>query len=289
VKLLTYDRRGHRRLGALTGGRVVDLPDAVGHPAFPTTLEALIAHHGGSILEIARESLVREDVLEFAVPDPRLLPPILPASIRVFRSFGEPAGGSRSPMYSRREHRAILGPGEDLPWPPFAAELDFEVQAGCLIGGWGRDLTPSQARRRIFGYVLVNDWVARDVERDEREAAQGSGKSRDFATSVGPCVVTADELDPAGVELSVRVDGETWGKGGLAGMRWAFPELVAHASRGEDLWPGDLLCSGPFAGGSGADVGRCPPPGSLVEVEGTGVGTLETRIGRRPRRFSSPS
>src|SRR5919197_4690469 len=82
VKLVSYDRRGHRRLGALTGGRVVDLPDAVGHPAFPTTMESLLRNHGGTILDVDRESLEREDVMEFAVPDPRLLAPLLPSSVR---------------------------------------------------------------------------------------------------------------------------------------------------------------------------------------------------------------
>ena len=261
----------------------MDLPDAVGHPAFPTTLEALIGHHGGSILDIARECLAREDVLEFSVPDARLLPPVQPSSVRVFAAVDRGRAGGR-PLYSTRGHRAILGPGEELDWPPFATELDFEVQVGCVVGTWGRDLTTSQARGRIFGYVLVNDWVARDVEREELDAGVGPGKSRDFGTSIGPYLVTPDELDPAEVELVVRVDGEPWAEGTLEAMRWGFPELVAQASRGEDLWPGDLLCTGPFP--RGVDTDRRVPPGSVVEVDGGDLGSMSTPVGPRPRGFS---
>src|SRR5438034_7786013 len=79
VKLVTYDKRGHRRLGALTGGRVVDLPDAVGHPVFPTTMEALVSSSGGTVLDAARDALERDDALEGSVPGARLMVPLLPA------------------------------------------------------------------------------------------------------------------------------------------------------------------------------------------------------------------
>ena len=125
VKLVTYDKRGHRRLGALTGGRVVDLPDAVGHPAFPSTLESLIRHHGGTILDIARESLEREDVLEFEAPHSRILPPLHPSSIRAFDAFQTKTHRpARSPLYSRWDHAAVLGPDEEVPWPSFTTTKD---------------------------------------------------------------------------------------------------------------------------------------------------------------------
>ena len=275
----------------------MDLPDAVGHPAFPTTLESLIRNHGGTVLDVARESVEREDVMEFEVPEPRILAPLLPSSIRAFQAFEGHAqmaakrrGGrlteawATAPLFSRREHRSVLGPDEDLAWPAFSEELDFEGQLGCLIGSWGRNLSPGQAADRIFGYVLVNDWVARDVERRELEGGVGPGKSRGVACSLGPCVVTADELDPTSVDLTVRVDGDVWSEGLAADMRWSFVDLLAQASAGEEVWPGDLLTSGPFAGGCGADVGRLPQPGSTVELEGAGLGTLRTRIRARPRR-----
>jgi 2-keto-4-pentenoate hydratase/2-oxohepta-3-ene-1,7-dioic acid hydratase in catechol pathway len=289
VKLVTYDRRGHRRLGALTGGRVVDLPDAVGHPAFPSTLESLIRHHGGSILDTARESLEREDVLEFEVPAARILAPLLPSSIRSFDAFPTQAKSSPpAPLYSRWEHRAVLGPDDEVDWPPFTHQLDFEAQVGCVVGSGGRDLTALEARASIFGYVVLTGWVARDVEREERESGFGPGKSRGFGVSLGPFVATGDELDPGSVELVVKVDGDVWGEGAAADMRWTFPELLAYASLGEDVLPGDLLASGPFAGGCGADVGQFPDPGATLELEASGLGVLRTGIGPRQGTHAHP-
>jgi 2-keto-4-pentenoate hydratase/2-oxohepta-3-ene-1,7-dioic acid hydratase in catechol pathway len=283
VKLVTYDRRGHRRLGALTGGRVVDLPDAVGHPAFPSTLESLIRNHGGTILDVARESLEREDVLEFEVPDARLLPPLLPSSIRSFDAFRAQAGtSSLAPLYTRWEHRAVLGPDDEVAWPPFTGQLDVEAQIGCVMGSGGRDLSQEEARGCIFGYVLVSGWVARDVERDERDRGIGPGKSRGVGVSMGPWVAMADELDATSVELVLKVDGDVLGVGAAADMRWTFPELVAYASLGEDVLPGDLLASGPFAGGRGVDGGQLPGPGSTVEVEGSSIGSIRSTVGPRP-------
>src|SRR5207253_6656343 len=105
--------------------------------------------------------------------------------------------------------------------------------------------------------------------------------------SLGPWVATADEVDPGSVELVARVDDEVWGEGTASDMRWTFPELVAQASLGERLWPGDLLASGPFGGGSGADGGQLPGPGSTVELEGAGLGMLRTRIGPKPPRLTT--
>jgi 2-keto-4-pentenoate hydratase/2-oxohepta-3-ene-1,7-dioic acid hydratase in catechol pathway len=260
----------------------VDLPDAVGHPAFPSTLESLIRHHGGTILDIARESLEREDVLEFEVPDARMLAPLLPSSIRSFDAFGTQGPPSRRlPLYTRWEHRAVLGPDEEVEWPAFTDQLDVEAQIGCVVGTGGRDLTREEAREFVFGYVLVAGWVARDLEREERDRGVGGGKSRGVGVSLGPWVVTSDEFDPGSLDVVLKVDGDVWGEGGAAEMRWAFPELVASASVGEDVLPGDLLASGPFAGGRGVDEGQLPGPGSTIELEGEGLGLLRCTIGPR--------
>jgi len=268
----------------------------VGHPVFPSTLESLIARHGGTVLDIARESVEREDVLEFEVPDPQILVPLMPSSIRSFTAFERRSRRARSgtgkasvtavPLYSRREHRAMLGPDEEVAWPPFTEQLDFEAQMACVVGSGGRDLSATQAGAGIFGYVLMNGWVARDVEGQEIGTGVGPGKSRDFACSLGPYLITADELDPASVEMVVRVDEDVWAEGAAAGMQWTFPELLAYASLGEEVWPGDVLASGPFTGGTGADAGQFPAPGSTVELEGGPLGALRSRIGPKPRRLA---
>src|SRR5205807_6195953 len=98
------------------------------------------------------------------------------------------------------------------------------------------------------------------------------------------CIVTADEVDLPGMDLEARVDGEVWSKGSPAGMRWSFAEMIAHVSRGEDVYPGDVYGSGTFGGGCGLDQGRFLEPGQVVELEATGIGILRNKVGSPKRR-----
>jgi 2-keto-4-pentenoate hydratase/2-oxohepta-3-ene-1,7-dioic acid hydratase in catechol pathway len=266
MRLITYDRGGARRLGALVGETVVDLPEAVGHPAFPATMEALIALHGGTTLEAAREAVSNPRLVkEFRVAGPRLLPPIVPISLL--------------------EHRWILGPEDRLPWPPGADEVDYQVEVACIVGQFCRALGPDEAAEVIFGYTLMNDWAAR--------TATGSrgGRSRPrverFATSLGPCVVTADEFDPTEGKLVARVDGEVWSEGDLSSAQGTFPQLLAQFSENRDMYPGDVLGSGTFLGGCAVDLGLTLHPGAVVELETEGLGRLRNRVGF-PEESSQP-
>lgn len=295
MRLVTYERGGERRLGALFQGRVIDLPDAVGHPAFPSTMEALVARNGGTTLDAAREAFEKEDVLEFVVDRPRLLVPFLPASLRDFLAFEDHAklGAERRgtdvpeswyeiPVYYKGNHRSVIGPEEELAWPAFTERLDFELEVACIVGRRGRDLSESDAQSLIFGYTVMNDWSARDLQTKEMSAWLGPAKSKDFATSLGPCVVTADEFDVSSARLLARVNGEVWGEGHLADARWSFAQMVAYVSRGEDVWPGDVYGSGTFGGGCGLDQGRFLQPRDVVELEVDGIGVLRNRVGPRP-------
>jgi 2-keto-4-pentenoate hydratase/2-oxohepta-3-ene-1,7-dioic acid hydratase in catechol pathway len=295
VRLVTYEREGSRRLGALVGDRVVDLPDAVGHPEFPPTMEAL-AEEGPSSLDVAREAL-DGGAEDHSVAGARLLVPILPASLRDFLAFEDhvKAGAARGgepvpdawyemPVYYKGNHRSVFGPGEEIPWPAYTEELDYELEVACVLGGRGRDLDEDGARAVIFGYTLMNDWSARDIQRKEMASRLGPAKGKDFATSLGPCIVTADELDPTALRLVARVDGEVWSEGDLGGARWSFPQMIAHVSQGEDVWPGDVYGSGTFGGGCGLDLGKFLWPGAVVELEADPIGVLGNRVGPKPAR-----
>ncbi|HWC32932.1 MAG TPA: fumarylacetoacetate hydrolase family protein, partial [Actinomycetota bacterium] len=213
MRLVTYDRAGARRLGALVGEDVVDLPDAVGDPGFPTTMEALVEAERAP-LDAAAEALASVDVERHVVREPRLLVPILPGSLRDFLAFEDHvrAGARRRgedvpepwfemPIYYKGNHRSVYGPDDEIPWPPYTEELDFELEVACVLGGRGRDLSERDAEGLIFGYTLMNDWSARDIQRKEMAVRLGPAKGKDFATSLGPCIATADELDPADVRL----------------------------------------------------------------------------------------
>ena len=259
MRLVTYDRGGARRLGAWVGGIVVDLPDAVGHPAFPTTMEALIALHGGTTLDAAREALSHPaNVKEFRVPGVRLLPPVVPISLL--------------------ESRWILGPDDRLPWPPGADEVDYQVEVACIVGQFCRDITLDRAPDLIFGYTLMNDWAARTRQVATRGRDRRPRVDR-FATSLGPCVVTSDEFDPARGRLVARVDGEVWSEGDLGSAQGTFPQLLVQFSAQQDMYPGDVLGSGTFPGGCAMDLGLSLRPGATVELEAKGIGALRNRVG----------
>jgi 2-keto-4-pentenoate hydratase/2-oxohepta-3-ene-1,7-dioic acid hydratase in catechol pathway len=294
MRLVTYEREGERRLGALYDDRVIDLPDAVGHPAFPYTMEALVARNGGTTLDAARAAFEHDDVLDFVVEDPRLLVPILPASLRDFLAFEDhvklgaerrgtdvPDSWYEIPVYYKGNHRAVIGPEETVAWPPFTEVLDFELEVAAIVGRRGRDLSEEDAEARIFGYTVMNDWSARDLQSKEMAAWLGPAKSKDFATSLGPYVVTPDEFDPSSARLVARVNGEVWGEGHLADARWSFAQMIAYVSQGEDVWPGDVYGSGTFGGGCGLDQGRSLSAGDVVELEVEGLGVLRNTVGSR--------
>lgn len=294
MRLVTYDLTGVRRLGALVDGDVVDLPGAARDPSFPATMEELV-EAGTEALEAARLALQSADVERHTVEGARLLVPLLPGSLRDFLAFedhvqrgsarrGEPVPEAwyEMPIYYKGNHRSVFGPDEEIPWPPYTDELDYELEVAAILGGRGRDLDEEQAGALVFGYTLMNDWSARDIQRKEMSVRLGPAKGKDFATSFGPCVVTPDELDPASVRLEARVDGEVWSQGSLGDAHWSFPQMIAHVSRGEDVWPGDVYGSGTFGGGCGLDLGRFLWPGAVVELEAEEIGTLRNRVSDRP-------
>ncbi len=261
MKLVSYDRGGQRRLGAIVEGEVVDLPDAVGHPAFPTTLEGLVSSSRGTVMDAAHAALAREDVWDQRVKRPRVLTPLFPASLL-------------SPGAADVERR-IVGPEDDVPWPRDAAWLAYEPKVAALLAREIRKVTPDVARTSVFGYTLVNDWVARDASGAPIEAAEG------VPLAIGPCVVTADDLDAQSMFLRVKIDGTEILKGNLNGASRSLFELIAGASTLGVLERGDGFALGPFRT---EDVEACRLwPGAVVELAAEGVGTLRNKIGQ-PRK-----
>jgi 2-keto-4-pentenoate hydratase/2-oxohepta-3-ene-1,7-dioic acid hydratase in catechol pathway len=258
MKLVSYDRGGQRRLGAIVEGEVVDLPDAVGHPAFPTTLEGLVSSSRGTVMDAAHAALAREDVWDHRVKRPRVLAPLFPASLL--------SPGAADVV------RRLFGPEDDVPWPRTAAWLAYEPKVAAVLAREIRKVSADEARRAVFGYTLVNDWVARDASGAPIETADG------VPMAIGPCVVTADDLDPQAMFLQVKIDGAEVLKGNLNGASRSLFELVAGASTLGELDRGDGFALGPFR--TDAVPGCRMWPGALVELAAEGIGTLRNRIAR---------
>ncbi|MFE4468622.1 fumarylacetoacetate hydrolase family protein [Leifsonia sp. NPDC056824] len=245
-----------------------------------------------------------------ALADARLLAPLVPASIRDFVAFEEHVEGVsasvdgksevvpewyQAPTFYFTNPHTVLGPDEVLR-PPVSARLDFELEVATVIGGaGGANLTADEAAGVIFGYTIMNDWSARDLQSREMKVRLGPAKGKDFGTSLGPWIVTADEFEPfldddgfLAVRAEVFVNDERIGHDLVSNMGWPFPELVAYASRNSRVVPGDVLGSGTTGnGGCLAELwGRrgelTPPPlteGDTVRMAVEGIGELIGPVG----------
>ena len=215
-----------------------------------------------------------------------------PASLRDFIAFenhiaatskkrGQPVPPEwyKAPVYYKGNHRTIIGPDEDLPWPLETTKLDYELELACVIGGKGRDIPEREAQDYIAGYTIMNDFSARDIQFQEMACRLGPAKGKDFATALGPCLVTPDEIaDLGSVEMIARVNGEEWSRGRFGTIHWSFPQMIAHVSRGETIYPGDVFGSGTVGGGCGLEMDRYLKLGDVVELEIQPIGVLRTKV-----------
>lgn len=294
-------RAGFEALLAEEGAPAADATSAA-REAIPATMEAFIAG-GAPCLEAARRALplgrdggLRTDgrsPVSLDAGEVRLLAPIRhPSSIRdavgfedharagAARREGELAAGWHDrPFYYRGNHRAILGPGEPLRRPAFTRELDFELEVACIAGRDLRDAGEDEAAAAIFGFTIMNDWSARDLQRAEMDSRMGPSKSKDFATSLGPCILVAEPGPQPALSMAARVNGRTVCEANLGAAFWTFPAIVSFASHGETVWATDLFGSGtPFGGCMLDHGGPWLEPGDVVELEVEEIGVLRTTV-----------
>lgn len=187
----------------------------------------------------------------------------------------------RQPIYYKCNRFAVVGPDDDVVWPSYSRAMDFELELACYIGSRAKDVPRDQAHRHIAGYTIFNDMSARDTQAQEMAGMLGPAKSKDFDTGnvMGPCLVTADELpDPYDLTMIARVNGQEWGRGNTRDMYWKFEDVIAHVSRSETLYPGEVLGSGTVGNGCGLEQSRYLKPNDVIELEVEGIGILSTRI-----------
>jgi fumarylacetoacetate (FAA) hydrolase len=226
---------------------------------------------------------------EYPLSGVRLLAPVpRPPSVRDFYAFeehvrnaarvtgrpGVPPEWYELPVFYFSNPAAIYGPEEEIPYPAGVEELDYELEVAAVIG----------AESQIGGFTIMNDWSARDLQRQEMRVGLGPAKGKDFATSLGPVVVTPDELGDLSLEMVARVNGEERSRGNLGSIYHSWESIVARAAANTALVPGDVIGSGTV--GSGCILehgdGRWLQPGDEVELEVEGLGVLRNRVGPRP-------
>lgn len=239
--------------------------------------------------------------------DVRLLAPVQPRTLRDFLTFEEHLEGSLKllgasvappawydqPLFYFSNTNAVVGPGDPVAVPPGCRRLDFELELAAVIGKPGKDLAPEQAGEHIAGYTIFNDWSARDLMSPVVPVGLGPVKGKDFANTLGPWIVTADELERhrrdgrLALDMHAELNGVALPAGGdnSASMAWSFEEMVAFASRGAELLPGDVLASGTCGAGClleyWAHTGTEEPtlrPGDVVTLVVEGIGSLSNQV-----------
>ena len=300
-------------VGAIDGAEVVPFPD--GRTVASVLSDGLDAAHA---LHAAASDAPRRPLASV-----RLLAPVLPSSVRDFVTFEEHVEGVsagvegkshvadewyEAPTFYFGNPHTILGPNEPVS-PPVTQRLDFELELAAVIGGvpgsGGSNLDADSAKAHIFGYTIMNDWSARDLQAREMKVSLGPCKGKDFGMTLGPWIVTADELDGyldaegfLAVRAEVRVNDELIGEDLVSNMGWPFPELVAYASRNSRVVPGDVLGSGTVGNGGclgelwGRNGELTPPPlvaGDVVSMFIEGIGDISTRVGESVAAPSLPA
>jgi 2-keto-4-pentenoate hydratase/2-oxohepta-3-ene-1,7-dioic acid hydratase in catechol pathway len=289
---------GRERAGLLRDGEV-RAPDAT------ASLLGLIEADGGLAAAAAQAERAPAEVVDAA--GLRLRAPIpRPPAVRDFLAFEEhlrnavkalgrtdlPEAWFEQPVFYFTNPAAICGPDEDIAISPGSAAFDYEVEVAAVIGRRGENLTPDDAEAHIAGYTVLCDWSARDLQKRESSIGLGPVKGKDSATSLGPVLVTPDELEPyrsgSGFTLAMSgsVNGQRYGGGSWSDIYWSFGQMIAYASRGTHLRPGDVIGSGTVGTGCILELSglygseRYPwlQPGDTVRIEVEELGAVTGRI-----------
>jgi fumarylacetoacetate (FAA) hydrolase len=235
-----------------------------------------------------------------------LLAPVAePPSIRDFYAFEQHVRTARArrglemhpdwyelPVFYFANPAAVIGPGDPVAGPPRSAELDYELEVACVLGRDGVNLRLDDADRTVAGFMVMNDWSARDVQRREMQLSMGPAKGKDFATSLGPMLVTTSEFAPGGLRevpsavMTASVNGVEWSRADLDGLWWSFAEMLVYASESAPVRRGDVLGSGTCGTGCilelslvhGSEKYPYLQPGDEVELEVRGLGVLANRV-----------
>jgi 2-keto-4-pentenoate hydratase/2-oxohepta-3-ene-1,7-dioic acid hydratase in catechol pathway len=293
-----HSRSSDERTGMLVDGRI--------HACEPgVTLLSLLGDDGTRLAEAGE--VVRSDPRDvFELDDVQALAPIpRPPTVRDFYAFEQHVRTARQrrglemdpdwyelPVFYFSNPYATIGPDVDVAIPPGCAEMDYELEVAAIVGKGGADLDPDEAERSIAGYCVMNDWSARDIQRREMKLSLGPAKGKDFATSIGPVFVTPDELEDTlrnkgfDLEMTATVNGVEYSRASLADIYWSFGEMIAYASRGTRVEPGDVIGSGTCGTGCILElslvhgVDRYPwlQPGDVVELSVERLGKLRNQV-----------
>lgn len=291
MRYVTYERDGAQRLGAVVNDRVIDVAEASGG-ALPSDMLSFI-RAGHSAWQRARQLLSDGNPKGTSIASTRLLAPIPRPARNIFclglnyadhaaesaQARGREQALPQVPVYFTKATTAVIGPDVPIPWhPDVSTSIDWEAEFGVVIGITGTSIGKERALEHVFGYTLVNDVTARDLQT--RHNQWFKGKSLDGSAPMGPWIVTADEIpDPQVLDITCRVNGQVKQHSNTRNMIFDVPTIIADLSRGLTLEAGDVISTGTP---EGVGFARKPPeflkPGDQVEVEVEKIGVLRNPI-----------
>ncbi len=296
MRLVTFETINRTTYaGVIRGERVLPLN-------YPSLLELLQDPEG---MAKARHML-ESDEQGLPLHEIKLLTPVPnPPTLRDFYAFEQHVATARAhrglgmipewyeiPTFYFSNTSEIYGPDAPVPYPVGCKELDIELEIACVIGREGKNIPVEEAADYIAGYMIMNDWSARDFQRLDMKLNLGPGKGKDFATSLGPWLVTPDELadrrtgkgasERYDMTMLARVDGKEISRGNFNQIYYSFPQMIAYASRNVRLRPGDVMGSGTVGTGCLLELGTEVHPwfqrGETIELEIDGIGVLRNTI-----------
>lgn len=320
MKFVTYLKDEHEQLAVLINNMVYDME--VLHPDLPNSMNMFLAYWEDSLpIAQAGELLLREgtrsskrglplDSVQLIAPAP------FPPSCRDAYAFRQHVAAARRnrkaemipefdqyPVFYFTNHHSIQGPGDVQCMPDHFEKLDFELEAAIVFSKHGRNIPAEEADEYVAGLMIMNDLSARKLQGEEMLLNLGPAKGKDFATAVGPWLVTLDELQQFEVAAKENHTGKTWNltmkcsvngiqvsEGKLSDMDWTFAEIIERASYGVSLYPGDIIGSGTVGTGCFLELngtGRLNDPnyneqwlqaGDVIEMEIDGLGKLSNTI-----------
>jgi 2-keto-4-pentenoate hydratase/2-oxohepta-3-ene-1,7-dioic acid hydratase in catechol pathway len=304
MKFITFMKKdGTVRAGWINSSNMaVDMHEA-SNGTLPDNMLAFIENHA-AFMEYIQENkgLIETGNGSYPLNEVTLNAPLPnPKSVRDFYAFEQHVKTAREnrglemipewyeiPVFYFTNHLAIKGPEDEIIRPQACEWLDYELEIACVIGKEGRNIKAEDAEQHIFGFFIMNDWSARDLQRHEMKVGLGPAKGKDFATSFGPYLVTKDELETLksekgyNLQMTARVNGRELSSGNVKDLYYSFSEMIERASAGTTLYPGEVIGSGTVGTGCilelGTDVHRWLEPGDEVELEIEGLGILKNKI-----------
>lgn len=260
-----------------------------------------------AVIEAGAETAARQASKEsFDISQVKLRAPLQPATLRDAYAFEQhvktanqnrgreaPQEWYKFPIFYYTNPNSIFGPDDEIPYPAYTQALDYELEIAVIIGKAGINLSADEAAEHIFGYTIFNDWSARDIQREEMKVGLGPAKGKDFASSLGPLIVTPDALAdktagrPGVYDLTMtgKVNGVEMSRGNLKDIFWSFGEIISRVSQSAQIFPGDVIGSGTVGTGCLLELKKAQGPwlaeGDVVELEIERIGILKNTIGRK--------